>query len=118
MVSARHQNQLRRHGPLWFDDVDTDGWGLDDKLTKLLPPEKLGPVPKAALTADEHAKNNLPDIRARGRSLGFGVPASAGKVSAARSIKSNENGCDHLHLIGVEVLPVESTDQSSASPFS
>ena len=42
---------------------------LDDKRTELLPPEKLGPVPKAALTADDHAKNNLPDILARWRSL-------------------------------------------------
>jgi type I restriction enzyme M protein len=30
-----------------------------------LPPEKLGPVPKVAPTADEHAKNNLPDVLAR-----------------------------------------------------
>ena len=30
-----------------------------------MPPEKLGSVPKIALTADEHAKNNLPDILAR-----------------------------------------------------
>jgi hypothetical protein len=27
--------------------------------------DKLGAMPKAALTADEHAKNNLPDILAR-----------------------------------------------------
>ena len=38
---------------------------LDDKRTELLSPEKLGPVPKVALTADEHAKNNLPDILSR-----------------------------------------------------
>jgi type I restriction enzyme M protein len=48
-----------------FYDVDADGMSLDDKRTELLPPEKLGPVPKVALTADEHAKNNLPDILAR-----------------------------------------------------
>jgi type I restriction enzyme M protein len=42
---------------------------LDDKRTELLPPEKLGPVPKAALTAADHAKNNLPDILARWRTL-------------------------------------------------
>jgi type I restriction enzyme M protein len=40
---------------------------LDDKRTELLPPEKLGPVPQAALPADDHAKNNLPDILARWR---------------------------------------------------
>src|SRR5207244_8274329 len=47
---------------VWFYDVGADGRSLDDKRTELLPPEKLGPVPKVALTADEHAKNNLPDI--------------------------------------------------------
>jgi type I restriction enzyme M protein len=50
---------------VWFYDVDADGMSLDDKRTELLPPEKLGPVPKVALTADDHAKNNLPDILAR-----------------------------------------------------
>jgi type I restriction enzyme M protein len=50
---------------VWFYDVDADGMSLDDKRTELLPLEKLGPVPKAALTADDHPKNNLPDILAR-----------------------------------------------------
>src|SRR3989440_4706049 len=49
---------------VWFYDVDADGMSLDDKRTELLPPEKLGPVPKAALPTDNHAKNNLPDILA------------------------------------------------------
>ncbi len=48
-----------------FYDVDADGWSLDDKRTPLLPEEKLGPIPRVALTADEHAKNNLPDVVAR-----------------------------------------------------
>src|SRR6266576_3992200 len=55
---------------VWFYDVDADGMSLDDKRTELLPPEKLGPVPRTALTADDHAKNNLPDILARWRSVG------------------------------------------------
>jgi type I restriction enzyme M protein len=50
---------------VWFYDVDADGWSLDDKRTPLLPEDKLGVVPKSALPADEHAKNNLPDILAR-----------------------------------------------------
>src|SRR5229473_1776816 len=50
---------------VWFYDVDADGMSLDDKRTELLPPEKLGPVPKTALTADEHARNNLPDLLTR-----------------------------------------------------
>src|SRR5262249_35382103 len=52
---------------VWFYDVDADGWSLDDKRTELLPAEKLGPVPAAPLTAEEHAKNNLPDVLARWR---------------------------------------------------
>src|SRR2546422_5266762 len=50
---------------VWFYDVNADGMSLDDKRTELLPTERLGPVPKVALTADEHSKNNLPDILAR-----------------------------------------------------
>ncbi len=50
---------------VWFYDVEADGWSLDDKRTELLLPNKLGPVPKVALSADEHAKNNLPDLLTR-----------------------------------------------------
>jgi type I restriction enzyme M protein len=50
---------------VWFYDVQADGWSLDDKRTPLLPDDKLGPVPRTALGADEHAKNNLPDVLAR-----------------------------------------------------
>jgi type I restriction enzyme M protein len=54
---------------VWFYDVEADGWSLDDKRTPLLPEDKLGAVPKcgprAALGAEEHGKNNLPDALAR-----------------------------------------------------
>ncbi|MHB8838579.1 MAG: class I SAM-dependent DNA methyltransferase [Gemmatimonadaceae bacterium] len=50
---------------VWFYDVVADGWSLDDKRTPLLAEEKLGATPRAALTAEEHAKNNLPDVLAR-----------------------------------------------------
>jgi type I restriction enzyme M protein len=50
---------------VWFYDVDADGWSLDDKRTPLLPEQKLGPVPSDALTDEEHAKNNLPDVLLR-----------------------------------------------------
>jgi type I restriction enzyme M protein len=50
---------------VWFYDVDADGWSLDDKRTPLLPEEKLGPAPASTLTADEHVKNNLPDVLSR-----------------------------------------------------
>jgi len=54
---------------VWFYDVEADGWSLDDKRTPLLSEDKLGAVPgigpRTALTAEEHVKNNLPDVRAR-----------------------------------------------------
>jgi type I restriction enzyme M protein len=50
---------------VWFYGVKADGMSLDDKRTNLLPDEKLGPVPKTALTTAEHAKNNLSDVLAR-----------------------------------------------------
>lgn len=50
---------------VWFYDVDADGWSLDDKRTPMLLEDKLGPVPRAALTSEEYGKNNLPDVLAR-----------------------------------------------------
>ena len=50
---------------VWFYDVKADGWSLDDKRTPLLSDDKLGPVPRSALTVEEHPKNNLPDVLAR-----------------------------------------------------
>ena len=50
---------------VWFYDVEADGWSLDDKRTALLTEDRLGPVPDTTLTADEQAKNNLPDVLAR-----------------------------------------------------
>lgn len=47
---------------VWFYDVQSDGWSLDDKRTPLLAEEKLGPLPSQELTNAEHAKNNLPDV--------------------------------------------------------
>jgi type I restriction enzyme M protein len=50
---------------VWFYDVEAEGWSLDDKRTPLLSEDKLGAVPRTALSDDEHAKNNLPDVLAR-----------------------------------------------------
>jgi len=50
---------------VWFYNVTADGWSLDDKRAPLLPEDKLGPTPTAALTEDDHTKNNLPDVVAR-----------------------------------------------------
>ena len=50
---------------VWFYDIQADGWSLDDKRTPLLAEDKLGCVPFAALSEDEHVKNNLPDVLRR-----------------------------------------------------
>ena len=50
---------------VWFYDMQADGFSLDDKRQALLNPDKLGVIPSTALTADEHEKNNLPDVVAR-----------------------------------------------------
>ncbi|MBX4865367.1 SAM-dependent DNA methyltransferase [Rhizobium bangladeshense] len=50
---------------VWFYDLQADGMSLDDKRQMLVAEEKFGPEPKVALSADEHAKNNLPDVLAR-----------------------------------------------------
>ena len=55
---------------VWFYDVDADGMSLDDKRTPSVAGGKTRPGsarPRSA--ADEHAKNNLPDILARWRTL-------------------------------------------------
>jgi type I restriction enzyme M protein len=50
---------------VWFYDLRADGYSLDDKRTQLLPDDKAGAL--AALTPEEHAKNNLPDTLVRWR---------------------------------------------------
>jgi type I restriction enzyme M protein len=55
---------------VWFYDCEAEGWSLDDKRTPLLTEDKLGPVPTAVLSADEHTKNNLPDILDRWKQRG------------------------------------------------
>jgi type I restriction enzyme M protein len=50
---------------VWFYDLEADGWSLDDKRTPLLSEEKLGAIPKVALSDAEQNKNNLPDVLTR-----------------------------------------------------
>jgi type I restriction enzyme M protein len=59
---------------VWFYDMQADGWSLDDKRQPLLPEEKLGVSPACRhsreggnpeFTAEDHARNNLPDVLAR-----------------------------------------------------
>ncbi len=45
--------------------MQADGYSLDDKRNALLPEEKQGAVPQEALSAEDYAKNNLPDVLAR-----------------------------------------------------
>jgi type I restriction enzyme M protein len=52
---------------VWFYDMQADGYSLDDKRNALLAGEKLGVLPQAPLSDDEHSKNNLPDALARWR---------------------------------------------------
>ena len=77
---------------VWFYDCDADGWSLDDKRNPLLDEAKLGATPTAKLTADEHAKNNLPDILARWRNRGTGGPPVRGnsEVTHGRAAHATE----------------------------
>jgi len=85
---------------VWFYNVEADGWSLDDKRTPLLPEDKLGPVPTLArhpgegrdpfsfaLSPEDHAKNNLPDVLARWRTL---HPSPAGRGAGGEGTQSPE----------------------------
>jgi type I restriction enzyme M protein len=51
---------------VWFYDLTADGYSLDDKRTALLEEGRRGlGVAGQPLSAEEHAKNNLPDALAR-----------------------------------------------------
>ena len=63
---------------VWFYDVEADGWSLDDKRTPLLSDDKLGPVPKAALTADEHDEEQ-PARRARPLAASATAPSASAR---------------------------------------
>jgi type I restriction enzyme M protein len=75
---------------VWFYDVDADGQSLDDKRTPLLSEDKLGPTPRTALTAEEHAKNNLPNVLLRWRSL-HQISLAPSKRERAR-VRGRANG--------------------------
>jgi type I restriction enzyme M protein len=62
VVSDHAFRFLRRLGG---DGTEADGWSLDDRRTPLLEEGNLGPLAKLALSAEEHARNNLPDVLAR-----------------------------------------------------
>lgn len=68
---------------MWFYDLLADGWSLDDKRQPLLGDDKLGPVPASRLSDAEHAKNNLPDVLRRWRTL-HPLPLSDEPAMAAK----------------------------------
>jgi type I restriction enzyme M protein len=47
---------------VFYYDLKADGYSLDDKRQPLLNAEKLGVTPVTALCAEDHIKNNLPDL--------------------------------------------------------
>ncbi len=76
---------------VWFYDVDADGWSLDDKRTPLLPEEKLGATAK--LTAEEHAKNNLPDVLKRWQGLVGRRPPGAPSSDERKRPRTAQSFC-------------------------
>ena len=68
---------------VWFYDLQADGYSLDDKRAALLPAEKQGPCPCEALSEEEHAKNNLPDVLMRWQGRNGGAHANGAKFLCA-----------------------------------
>ena len=56
---------------VWFYDVQADGWSLDDRRNALLPEDQLGAIvfeqdgTLVPFNAENHEKNNLPDVLTR-----------------------------------------------------
>ncbi|MFZ2501614.1 MAG: class I SAM-dependent DNA methyltransferase [Nocardioides sp.] len=65
---------------VWFYDLQADGWSLDDKRTPLLPEDKLGCMPSAHLSPEDHPRNNLPDALARWASRATESETSRGRT--------------------------------------
>ena len=66
---------------VWFYDMTADGFSLDDKRVPLLDEAKLGLATGEVMLAEDHAKNNLPDILARWQ----GLEPEAGRPRTAQS---------------------------------
>jgi type I restriction enzyme M protein len=69
--------------------VAADGWSLDDKRHPLLSEAKLGPTPSEALTEEEHAMNNLPDVLVRCR-LRNGTERKRPRIAQSFSVPKAE----------------------------
>jgi type I restriction enzyme M protein len=80
---------------VWYYDLQADGRSLDDKRTQLLPDDKAGVL--AALTPDEHAKNNLPDALARWRDRD-GAERSRGRTDQSFCVPKAEIADNNYEL--------------------
>ena len=73
---------------VWFYDVRADGYSLDSRRVPLLPPEGLGAwgVPSqdsgGEPAADEHSRNDLPDVLARWAAVRTGRDDASGNEAA------------------------------------
>ncbi len=99
---------------VWFYDVQADGRSLDDKRTPLLPEEKLGAVPQTPLTAEDHARNNLPDILARWQTIAPSNHLSSAPVGCLPPFQGEGRGGDGLDSSGELARP--RTSQSFCVP--
>ena len=70
---------------VWFYDLHADGRSLDDKRTELVSEAKFGPLPSAALSEAEQAKNNLPDCLSQWRAYTEARPTTARDGGSAES---------------------------------
>jgi type I restriction enzyme M protein len=101
---------------VWFYDVQADGYSLDDKRMPLLDAEKLGPTPSTPLSAEEHEKNNLPDILAR---WGKREGTERKRLRTAQSFcvpKTEIAASGHYDLSINRYKEVEHEEQDYASP--
>jgi type I restriction enzyme M protein len=85
LVCARSESVDTHH--VWFYDLVADGYSSDQERTPLLPEEKLGATPRSQLSAEEHARNNLPDVMARWRAL-HSAKAATAEFERPRSAQS------------------------------
>lgn len=74
---------------VWFYDVQADGMSLDDKRQMLLPEDKFGPTSQVALSAEDHVKNNLPDVVHRWKERA-GTERDNSRTSQSFTVKRDE----------------------------
>jgi type I restriction enzyme M protein len=101
---------------VWFYDMQADGYSLDDKRTPLVSPEKLGVVPRASLSDDEHLKNNLPDVLLRWNQRDVNEQTRLRKAQSFVVPKAEIAATDSYDLSLNRYKEVEHEEQEHASP--